>query len=91
MGAVFDRGLDDLAENAAPVSKTVFLLPSPSSAPFHLRQAQLSRLGIHYTRCLPLPFTPDTYSIYLVLLTGRCGWFLGGVVGFSKHQKGLKI
>ncbi|KAK3957074.1 hypothetical protein QBC32DRAFT_329530 [Pseudoneurospora amorphoporcata] len=59
-----------------------FSLPSPSSAPFHLHQAQLSRLGIHYIRYLPLPFTPNTYSIYLVHLTGRCGWLLGGVVGF---------
>ncbi|KAK3947910.1 hypothetical protein QBC32DRAFT_190008, partial [Pseudoneurospora amorphoporcata] len=56
-----------------------FSLPSPSSAPFHLRQAQLSGRGIYYTKYLPLPFTPDTYSVYLVHLTGRCSWLLGGV------------
>ncbi|KAK1777151.1 hypothetical protein QBC45DRAFT_417593 [Copromyces sp. CBS 386.78] len=74
MGAVFDRGLDDSAENAAPVSRTVFPLPSPSSAPFHLRQAQLSGLSIYYTRYLRLLFTLDIYFIYLVLLIRRCGW-----------------
>ncbi|KAK3347577.1 hypothetical protein B0H65DRAFT_460851, partial [Neurospora tetraspora] len=57
MGGGFYRGLDDSAKNAAAVSCNRFLLPSPSSAPFHLRQAQLSGLGIHYTRCLPLLFT----------------------------------
>ncbi|KAK3351873.1 hypothetical protein B0H65DRAFT_459314, partial [Neurospora tetraspora] len=57
MGVVFDRGLDDSAKNAAAVSRTVFIaFAIECTVP--LTPAQLSGLGIHYTRYLPLLFTP---------------------------------
>ncbi|KHE81591.1 hypothetical protein GE21DRAFT_1289387 [Neurospora crassa] len=65
-----------------------FSLPSPSSAPFHLHQAQLSGLGTHYTRYLPLP-TPDTYSIYLVHLSVLLGGI--GAEERSAHLVGAKV
>ncbi|KAK3338508.1 hypothetical protein B0H65DRAFT_479174, partial [Neurospora tetraspora] len=55
MGVDYDRGLDDSAKNAAAVSCIAFAIEC--TVPLK-RQAQLSGLGIHYTRCLPLPFTP---------------------------------